>query len=276
MKIQSPKAAYPIGIVMIATNKYLDLWKRSVLSIEKNVDFSKIEINLYLMTDQPEEAKKWEKQNLQNINLTVVRIPNLRWPDATLLRYKLIIEHRNILNDEFLMYLDSDMTVLNDFSGSLINDLDPKRMNLVVHPGYVRIGNYLRTWISEPKFFIRDLRFLKIGQFRPGAWEKRKSSLSYVPLRKRKVYYHGAIWLGSNCSFLEMCEVLSRRIDLDYSESIVATWHDESHLNWYAANYEVNTLDSRYSWHADYKQLKNFVPFITTMEKNDQEYKGSN
>jgi Glycosyltransferase family 6 len=262
-----------VGIVMIATNNYLSLWKLSVQSLEKNFNFTNIEVSIYLFTDQAEEAMSWIETHLSKVKVRVIKIPNLRWPEATLIRYRLVFEAQDLLTEPILMYLDSDMEVLKDFGAQLFQEIDEERMCLVIHPGYAPGAGRWDTWTSNPRTFLRDLKFLFKGQIKPGAWERRKVSQAYVPRNKRKTYVHGAIWFGGRKEFILMCKILSERVDLDKANSVIATWHDESHLNWFAANYEVNYLDSRFSWHRDYKNLKIESPFITTIDKNNKIFK---
>lgn len=262
-----------VGIVMIATNNYLNLWKMSVQSLEKKLNFSDISISVYLFTDQAKEATSWIEANLSKISVKVIAVPNYRWPAATLIRYRLIVESQNLFTEPILMYLDSDMEVLNDFGRQLLQEIDGHRMCLVIHPGYARGAGRWDTWLKSPHIIFRDLKLLFSGQIQAGAWERRKASKAYVPRRKRKTYVHGAIWLGLRSEFIQMCKILSERIDIDHANAITAVWHDESHLNWFAANYEVKYLDSRFSWHHDYENLRDVFPFITTFDKNNQLFK---
>jgi hypothetical protein len=267
------KALDSLGIVMIATNNYLNLWKMSVNSLEKKFNFSDITISIYLFTDQAEEATSWIENHLSKIKVKVIEIPNLIWPEATLARYRLIVESQDLFTEPILMYLDSDMEVLNDFGSHLLQEFDGNRMCLVIHPGYARGAGRWNTWLTSPRTLLRDLKILFIGQIQPGAWERRKASKAFVPRRKRKTYVHGAIWFGSRNKFIQMCNILSERIDLDAVNSVIAVWHDESHLNWFAANYDVKYLDSRFSWHRGYRNLRDVFPFITTFDKDNQLFK---
>ena len=242
-------------------------------SLEKKFNFSNISISVYLFTDQAEEAASWIETHLSKIKVKVIEIPNLRWPEATLMRYRLVVESQDLFTEPILMYLDSDMEVLNDFGTQLLQEIDANRMCLVIHPGYARGAGRWDTWLKSPHILLRDLKILFLGQIQPGAWERRKVSKAYVPRRKRKTYVHGAIWLGLRSEFIQMCKILSERIDIDHANSVIAVWHDESHLNWFAANYEVKYLDSRFSWHRDYKNLRDVFPFITTFDKNNQLFK---
>ena len=242
-------------------------------SLEKKFNFSGISISVYLFTDQAKEATSWIEAHLSKIKVTVIEVPNYKWPEATLIRYRLVVESQNLFTEPILMYLDSDMEVLNDFGRQLLQEIDGNRMCLVMHPGYAPGAGRWDTWFKSPHILLRDLKILFLGQIQPGAWERRKVSKAYVPRRKRKTYVHGAIWLGLRSEFIQMCKILSERIDIDHANSVIAVWHDESHLNWFAANYEVKYLDSRFSWHRDYKNLRDVIPFITTFDKDNQLFK---
>jgi hypothetical protein len=100
-----------------------------------------------------------------------------------------------------------------------------------------------------------------------GAWETNKKSLAYTPRKLRKTYVHGAIWFGKRDAFIHMCGILSKRTQLDLERSVIAKWHDESHLNWYVANHKVTVLDNRFSGVKHYKHLKGLPAYITSVDK---------
>ena len=60
----------------------------------------------------------------------------------------------------------------------------------------------------------------------------------------------GCLWGGKGKSVIELCEILSERIDKDLEKDIIAEWHDESHLNkFFLDNFErVYTLGPEYAF----------------------------
>lgn len=260
---------------MIATNRYLDLWKESATSLDNFVAHDR-RIQIYLFTDQVAAAKNWASHNLKNISVNYFGIPSLAWPEATLFRYRIISQHADEFQEPVLMYLDSDMKIMRNIGDEFYDNLNPELMNLVIHPGFFNFKNKLQVWRLQPALIKRELLDLFLRKKFPGDWETSKKSTAYVSRRKRKNYVHGAIWIGASNTFLDMAKTLEKNVDQDLENGIIAKWHDESHLNWFAANHDVNILDSRFSWHEDYIYLRNIRPFVTTIRKNNNEFQIGN
>jgi hypothetical protein len=65
-----------------------------------------------------------------------------------------------------------------------------------------------------------------------------------------------------------MCTILAEHTQEDLKKGIIAIWHDESHLNHYAANFPVAILDSRFSWVSNYRNIRHLTPFISSVIKD--------
>ena len=258
-----------IGIVMIATNSYLQRWFDAATGIDEFA-FQKNNVNIHLFTDQAESAKQWASSNLSRVKLITHEIPNYGWPEATLFRYKLIVENSNSFDEELLMYLDSDMVILNSFDEILEPNDWKNGLGFVQHPGFFRprgIQGFLCR-VSNPNLILKDIRqLLTTGNISPGSWESRKRSTAFVSREKRTTYVHGAVWFGLRYSFLEMSRALAENISQDLSNGITAVWHDESHLNWYYAEVGGSILDSRLSYVPKYGWNKFSDPRIMNVEK---------
>lgn len=258
-----------IGIVMIATNSYLQRWFDAATGID-DFAFQKSNVNIHLFTDQTESAEQWAGNNLSRVKLITHEIPNYGWPEATLLRYKFIVENSKSLDEALLMYLDSDMVILNSFDEILEPNNWKNGLGFVRHPGFFRpsgLQGFLCR-VGNPNLMMQDLRqLLMTGNKSPGSWESRKSSTAFVPKEKRKTYVHGAVWFGLRPSFLEMSRLLAENISEDLSNGITAVWHDESHLNWYLAEVGGSILDNRLSYVPKYSWNKFSDPRIMNVEK---------
>lgn len=257
---------------MIATNQYLERWKSTAQSLDLSVSNSSI-VTIHLFTDQIDVAQEWSESNLKYLKVTFNKIPNYGWPEATLLRYSIFIENRNVFKEELILYLDSDMLVLGDFVGPLQESLGPHILFFVKHPGYVRRRGIkgIMDLISNPRLakpLINKFIARSPGQ---GAWETNKNSSAYVPRQSRLNYVHGAIWGGYQANFLNLCRILSEQVQFDLQNDYIAVWHDESHLNHFASNNPHALLDNRFSGFEPYKHLKEWPAFITTQIKSKGE-----
>jgi hypothetical protein len=57
---------------------------------------------------------------------------------------------------------------------------------------------------------------------------------------------------GETSSVLDMCEVLDKRIKQDLTLPYIASWHDESHLNWFHSNYPQKLFPANFSGVTNY------------------------
>ena len=87
-------------------------------------------------------------------------------------------------------------------------------------------------------------------------------------------YYAGGFNGGSTERFLEMSEVISKRVDEDLKNGVIALWHDESHMNRYLI-YNPPTLSLTPSYCFAEEQLNNpqypYEPKIIALKKNHSE-----
>ena len=275
-----------VGITMVATNSYLERWKDAALAIEraKLATFKNVQIHLF--TDRASDAVAWSKQNLHEINICAHSIPSYGWPEATLFRYRFFSQNLNHFEEDVLIYMDSDLLVTNDFSKVVSELCASRKMVFVGHPGFARRGphggpfslNWLRriTWIER-----RITHNLEICQskgvwngttlFLAGAWETSPSSKAFVPWSRRKQYFYGAIWFGEREKFLEMCLTLSRNVDLDLEDECIAIWHDESHLNWFAAHNKHSIAPKNFCLTDNNPKLGTVENYVVAVTKEDGE-----
>lgn len=177
-----------IGIVSIATNKYLEFYFDLINSFKENCpDFSSI--TFYLFTDRIDEARKYASEK-NYPNISTVEIPNLGWPDASLMRYKIFDENRDVFTTDILVYLDSDMLILQNplLSFGQVN----QRMTFVRHPGYYFefSTRFIKFLAKKPRKLISLIVcMIKFGGI--GSWENRRLFAAYVPRQMRKHYFCG-------------------------------------------------------------------------------------
>ncbi len=262
-----------MGIVMVATNEYLSRWYDAAISLEQSAFVGCKDLTIHLFTNRLKDAQSWASFNLKRIKLVVHQIEAWGWPEATLYRYRFIHNSSDLLSEEILMYLDSDMQIMKDFTNEVFTSEWDEGLALVQHPGYYRNSGVRGAYdyLTNPKMFLNDKLYLLKGNPGLGAWEENRESSSFVEPKKRKTYVHGAVWLGERRQFLEMCGVLSANVSKDLEFGYIAKWHDESHLNWYYANRPCTLLDVRFSWFVGFKNLRSISPFICTVEKEKGE-----
>ena len=264
-----------IGIYIVATNKYnnllLDLFESINATLHTTRDF-KITINL--ATDQVEQNKNLSKK-FELILFNFLEIDNYGWPEATLFRYKFIKCFDNVFNFDYCMYLDVDMKIHCEFLSENVFLNDQNKITLVKHPAYNIDKSLNGIWnaITSPSIILKYIKSIKFAFFKIGAWETNKKSMAYVPYLKRSTYVHGAIWFGHPIPFDKLCTELDSRTDIDFMNGVIASWHDESHLNWYACHKSVNYLGSSYSWVKGYRHLKHVKPAISSLSVIDKRLK---
>lgn len=246
-----------VGILMIATNDYLERWKDTALDLEKNAFRGESIVSIHLFTNRIIDAADFAKQHLSRIQLVVHEINGWGWPEATLFRYRFFHEVRDSVTESFLVYLDSDMRVVGDIAKPIFEHGKDDGIGVVIHPGFYRPkGLKLLTFYKvSPTRVLRDAKIACQSSRHLGAWERNVNSTAYVPRRMRRSYAHGAIWFGYRNVFFSMCQELDHRTSLDLNRGIIALWHDESHLNWYISNNAHRIYDNNLSWVENYSNL---------------------
>jgi hypothetical protein len=257
-----------LGILTIATNRYLEYYSELVSSLFDN--YSEVpEIEWYLFTDRVSDAIAI-KQRHPNLKMTIIPIAGYGFPQATLYRYKIYAQHKEKLSADILMHLDADMLIRSNRFYELVSASVKKApLCLVRHPGFYRPQGIqaVKFYASHPNFFLRDLlRIVKLGSL--GDWETSKKSTAFVSRDKRNRYHCGGIWFGLNGSIKEMCDVLSSSVELDEKHGVMAKWHDESHLNKYSAQFRVNSLTPELCFDPSYPNLEDLDEIVRAVDKN--------
>jgi len=224
-------------------------------------------LTFYVFTDQPDETKKIGN-SLSRSKIVPIKTPSLGWPDATLLRYELFSESWDQIHEKVVIHLDADMCF---FSATTL-DPEPAEWKggiaLVRHPGYRRpiLSKRLKLYWIEPQMFGGDLKlWLRHGSL--GSWESSKDSLAFVSRKNRSTYVCGGTWMGLREPLGNMINELAKRTRADLQNGIVATWHDESHLNWFASTHTYELLGSEKCFAQGYKNLDDLFPQIIAVDK---------
>ena len=251
----------------VATNRYITYWKRMAVGADRFLAPG-VELDLHVFTDQADEVGDFQ-ESLSRARIHVHRVPPLGWPEATLNRYEIFRDSWEQIRGDVVVHLDADMDVVARVSIES-PEAWPNGVAFVRHPGFSRrglpagVGGYL----TNPSMGFGDARlYLRYGAL--GTWETSKASAAYVPRRKRKVYVCGGTWMGLRDSLGAMIGELAQRTASDRDRGVVAVWHDESHLNWYAAHHRHATLSSEYCFAHGYANLNHLTPRIVAVDKGD-------
>jgi hypothetical protein len=256
-----------LGVLTVATNVYIDYWREMAFSFNANIKLNE-KVVLHVFTNQIDQVEKF-KAELKNVRVVGHEIANYKWPEATLLRYRIFEEFARELPEEFLMHLDADMVINQPPLEIILKALTKSPICLVSHPGYWRPKKLIdrsHLYRKNARFFLNDLRMMfKSGGL--GSWETDKNSVAYVARRYRRNYVCGGIWFGEKNSFLKLVSELSHNVEVDSERNRIAVWHDESHLNYWASKNLYHLLDPELCFDSTYPQLEGLIPTITAVDK---------
>lgn len=224
-----PVTTTKIGIITIATGRYFEEFIPHLrASIEEYFHWNDCEIQFYCFTDA----------TIQIGGVINIPIKHFAWPFSTLLRYRWIAQHLDILqHQDFLLYMDADMKVVSSPPLSIFHH----PLIAVRHPGYLDT---------------------------PGAFEIDRQDSCYVAPPLRKNYYQGCFWGGKTAQFVKLIKALDQQVDNDLGRGKIPIWHDESYLNHYLATHPCHALPSTYAWPEGQKST--ITPYILHLEKKHQ------
>jgi len=125
--------------------------------------------------------------------------PHTGWPQVTLRRFHATLSQRDsLLRYDHILFLDTDMLVCQPI---VLEEIFGKGITAVVHPCF------------------------------PDCFERRPESAACVV--GDPIYYQGCLVGGSTAEFITMCEAITKGIDTDDANGIMAVWFEESHMNRY-------------------------------------------
>jgi hypothetical protein len=254
--------------VSIATNNYLGHWENQVESLIETETFEPGD-QLIIFTNEVSRAETFFDR-IAPINHLVIKIPNYKWPEATLFRYKIMTQLSEHETNQVIVYLDADMLLHRKISKHVNFEelLRLDQMLLVSHPGFWRGTGFskLRIYLNNPILALRDL-YLVVRTGGIGSWETNQNSRAFVPYKLRKNYFCGGIWLGTRVKFMHLVEQLSQDVEEDYKIGRIARWHDESHLNAWATKNPHLENDPSLCFDPIYKNLIGLTMVVEAVRK---------
>jgi hypothetical protein len=208
ISIGIPFCIKKIAVCCVATGKYKDFVKNIHTDMYNKFGRGH-EITFFVFTD----AKKDEVTYFKN---TIVYNQERKgFPGDTLYRYHYMLKAKTeLLKHDYVFYVDVDYRVmkyveLNDVISSGVLGLTATR-----HLFDIKGRNFSENHVGTPE-------------------TNKKSSACIFENEKMKSYFCGGFQGGSSEEWVEMCTAISKNIDIDDMKNIMATWHDESHWNWY-------------------------------------------
>ena len=250
----------------IATNLYLDYWKDLVKSADSLCSESDL-VKYFVFTDDPRSARDFSR-DLKNVEVCALEIPPYKWPEATLLRYRIFLENFDKIDADVLIHLDADMTVNTNPWHRIHENLIQSDICLVRHPGFWRSYSLRKIviYFRNPNLLLADLKQgIVMGGL--GAWEVKIESEAFVPRKFRRKYFCGGVWFGKREAIRALLTELSTSTDNDLQKGIIAVWHDESHLNRWASRNIHSEESPEFCFDETYPQLHGLSPFITAVRK---------
>ena len=100
-----------------------------------------------------------------------------------------------------------------------------------------------------------------------GSWESNASSSAFVTRKSRTQYFCGGTWFGKRGSILDLLNILSKQVESDLQNNLIANWHDESHLNRWSTENSHGIENPELCFDATYPQLRRLRPVITAVRK---------
>lgn len=246
-----------VDVCVHATGNYLGFARKLLLSLERFL-FPSEHVRLLLFTDQTAAVERWEPRG--RIEVVAIEVTSRTWPEATLMRFRDYADHQDALRSDLVMFLDADMEIRAEVGPELDPATWPGGVALVLHPGFFRAP-------SRPRRSL--FRRAKSALGPRGSWESNPESLAYLPESLRLQYVCGGVWMGRRREAIGVCQELADRIDRDASNGVLAVWHDESHLNWWAAHHECGILTPEYCFAEGYPELAGLTPRIVALDKPD-------
>lgn len=208
------------GILLVATRKYKSFVRPLLEQIDKFF-LPKEELTVFLFTD---EEFIYNEQDY-DFDVKWFIIPPLKFPFATLYRYRVIAEHADEMQDcSHLFYLDVDSKIVDVIGEEILGD----GLTVTRHPGFFGLGGW-------------------------GANEVNPTSKAFIPVEKRERYCAGGFNGGRADVFLQMCKELSENISDDESRGIIAQHNDEAHMNSYLV---VHPEIQRIELHSGYTMVE--------------------
>lgn len=211
-----------IAILYICTGNYTVFWPEFYASCEEFF-FRGHDKSYFVFTDGSIESATYER-------VRCIEQQRMGWPHDTLQRFAMFERHEKELEDfDLVFFCNANVEFMRPVSEEIL-PIDHAAIIVAQHPGYVDGNSQKFQFEHNP----RSRAFIKPGQ--------------------GKNYVCGGFNGGYAGAYLQMIHTLSRNIQSDLEEGIIARWHDESHLNRYILENPYHILPVSYC-HPQYESF---------------------
>ena len=195
-----------VAILYIATGRYNIFWKHFYQSAE-NFLLNDCEKHYFIFTDSPEQLMGEDSPSV-----TRIEQKKMGWPFDTLLRFEIFLSIKEQLkNYDYVFFFNGNSEIVRPILSTDLLPLENSQNLVFAHQPHL--------------FHVKKHKY---------TYDRNPLCLAYIPYNKGNSYFTGALNGGKVSSYLEMCEVLAKKIQEDLAKDVIALWHDESHLNHYA------------------------------------------
>jgi hypothetical protein len=200
-----------IGILYIATGRYITFWEDFFKSAEKY--FITSSTKYYFVFTDTQTPILGEDTG----RVTRIHQEKLGWPYDTLMRFDIFLKaEKEFEQMDYIFFFNANMKFIQTVDTSFL----PIDKNLlgVKHPGFYMKKRHSFTYDTNP------------------------SSLACMKPDEGEYYFMGGLNGGKARHYLQLIHTLAERVKKDIDNNVIALWHDESHLNRYLFDHREDVL----------------------------------
>ena len=230
-----------VAALYICTGQYLRLWPEFLASAEKYL-LKQCEIHYFVFTDA--DHLEGEEENPRVHRIYQEPQP---WPYTTLKRFEIFLRcEQELQTFDYIYFFFFYCEFTQPITEAMFLPRAEKRehMVFVLHPAFYWRPNYEFTYDRNPR------------------------CKAFIPMGLGRDYVCGGINGGEAKAYLKFCRLLNKRINQDLEKGIIALWHDESHINWYAFTHpKYRLLDASFCYFEGWKTKKPCYILIRAKER---------
>lgn len=185
-----------VALLVMATGKYVEFVPRLLKSADK-----------YFLPDHTVRYFVFTDGTVAGDfpNLKLVYQPQLGWPYDTMMRFETYLKNKDVFEHyDYVYACDADMIFADIVGDEIFADL---------------VGTLQPNYLFDPK-----------------PYETNPLSTACINRGEGKHYFAGAFYGGKRENVLKLLETTSTNIAIDLARGVIASVHDESHLNRYFIN----------------------------------------
>ena len=230
-----------VAVLYIATGKYVRLWPGFLESAEKYL-LKSCKVEYFVFTDVDHLAEEKDNPRIHRI----FQEPMLgRTRHCCGLKFFLKAEEQ-LKAFDYIYFFNANCEFKQPITEEMLLPRPEKHehMVFVLHPAFYWRYNYEFTYDHNPR------------------------CKAYIPMGLGRDYVCGGINGGERDAYLKFCHTLQKRIRQDKDRGIIALWHDESHINWYAFTHpHYRLLDASFCFFPGWDTVKPCYIYIRPKEE---------